>query len=68
MNTARDGHSVISVENRVMVVGGDGKTYNTESCVLKGDKMTCDDQESKLFDYSHIPHLFVVGHDYKDCN
>ena len=59
LKVARQGHSVIQVDNEFIVVGGKGN-FPTESCKLDGQSMTCTTREPKLDNFSHYPVLMVI--------
>ena len=66
LNSARDGHGVILVENTFMVIGG-SSTKPNEACQLNNGQFTCESKTSSLNDYYFYPLLFLVSDDYKLC-
>ena len=74
----RKGHSIISVGNKFLVVGGrcqsrcgsgdDRDNLNTEACFINDDRLVvCNSLESKLKLYVYYPILFLVSDDYGNC-
>ena len=59
MKSARHGHSVISVGNSFMVVGGIGQT-SIEECV-GGETVNCQNTDITLKNYEYYPALFTVN-------
>ena len=64
LKVARDGHSVIQVDNEFIVVGGQQASYkgnyiSTESCKLNGQSMVCTKREPELSQFAY-PHLIFM--------
>ena len=66
IKSARDGHAVISIGEKFMVVGGFGR-YNNEACVLKNGRFSCKVLSSSLYYYAFYPILFSVADTYGSC-
>ena len=67
INSARNGHEVILVGEKVMVVGGAG-TKNNEACLLMvNGHFNCTELSSNLTDYALYPILFAVAENYESC-
>ena len=59
LNSARSSHNVIWLENRIIVVGGQGDLM-TESCTIANNQTTCTDIGPSLKQYRKYPELFIV--------
>ena len=66
MNSKRYAHGVILLEEKIMVVGGDGKKKN-EACVLNNGQFSCTKFTTLLNDYAYYPVLYVLDEDQKNC-
>ena len=66
MKTSREGHGVIFVGDRFMLIGGYG-TKKNEACFLKNDQFSCKQVASSLKDYVYYPILYLVDGTYKSC-
>ena len=64
LKVARDGHSVIQVDNEFIVVGGldivQGNQEPTESCKLNGLSMACTIREPQLSKFTLYPELMLI--------
>ena len=69
LKKARYGHSVIQVDNKFIVVGGQqvyhaGNFISTESCKINGQKMVCTEREPqenhKLDSFTEYPELIIM--------
>ena len=67
INSARLGHAVVSVSEKVMVIGGGGNNKN-EACLLKNGQFNCIELSSSLYFYVHYPIVFTVPNNYRVCN
>ena len=56
---ARYAHGVIQFENEFIVVGGWGN-YQTESCKLNGQSMTCTTREPSLSKFTAYAELMLI--------
>ena len=67
INLARNGHEVISVGEKVMVVGGAGTKYNEAFLLMVNGQFNCTELSSNLTDYALYPILFAVAENYESC-
>lgn len=69
LNHARQGHGVIWLDNKLVVVGG--FTPVIESCHLENNQFICVDNdqvsETSFDNYNYYPLLFVVKENLKNC-
>ena len=59
LNSPRSSHNAIWLENRLIVVGGQGDLM-TESCTIANNLTTCTDIAPILIQYRKYPELFIV--------
>ena len=65
LNSGRLAHGVIQVENKFMVLGGDG-TKRNEACILSNGYFTCEEKGPSLTWYN-LPLVFLVNGTYGNC-
>ena len=66
LNASRNGHGVILVDNKFMVIGG-SDIRPTEACLLRNGRFNCEEKRSSLLKDFNTPILFLVDDNYQDC-
>ena len=66
LNSVRKDHSVISVEEKFIVIGGHSSPY-AEECLLDNGEFRCTELQAWFFNYYISPILFLVDENYKNC-
>ena len=66
MNSARQGHGVILVGEKIIVVGGQG-TIKNEECMFKNGKFSCTEVNADFYNYDFYPMMYLVDDNYKNC-
>ena len=66
LNSARNGHEVILIENTYLVIGGELNQPN-EVCLLNNGQFTCEEKNTTLDNYRYKPLLFLVSNNFGLC-